>query len=154
MLLIGLLPVQAASFHYSGRHFTNVTFPYASDDSVSGSFSLSAPLEPNRPASPITPSSFSFSDGIQILTNLNSTILAFEISTDASGNIEWWVIQLVANSCLSEGACGIVTVHTLVSGDGGQIIVSIATTVQGYVKDDPGVWTGDTTPNGPPSVWP
>ena len=36
------------------------------------------------------------------------------------------------------------TVHTLVSGDGGQIIVSIATTVQGYVKDDPGVWTGDT----------
>ena len=67
VLLIGLLPVQAASFHYSGPHFTNVTFPYASDDSVSGSFSLLAPLEPNRPASPITPSSFSFSDGIQIL---------------------------------------------------------------------------------------
>ena len=42
----------------------------------------------------------------------------------------------------------------LVSGDGGQIIVSIATTVQGYVKDDPGVWTGDTTPNARPSVWP
>ena len=85
--------------------------------------------------------------GFKFYTNLNSTILAFEISTDASGNIEWWVIQLVAKSCLSEGACGIVTVHTLVSGDGGQIIVSIATTVQGYVKDDPGVW-------GAPSVWP
>ena len=54
---------------------------------------------------------------------------------------------LVANSCLSESACGIVSVHTLMSGDGGQIIVPIARTVQGYVKGRPGEWTSDTTFN-------
>ena len=85
---------------------------------------------------------------------MNSTILLFEISTDALGNIEWWVIQLEANSCLSEGACGIVTVHTLISGDGGQIILPTATTVQGYVKEDPGVWTGDASPSSPFAVSP
>jgi hypothetical protein len=69
--------------------------------------------------------------------------MVFEVSTDGSGNIEWWVIQLVANSCLSADVCGIVTVHTLMSGDGGQIILPTATTVQGYVKDKPGAWIGE-----------
>jgi hypothetical protein len=81
VLLIGLLPVQAATFRYLWHHFTNVTSPYTTVDSVSGSFSIAALLEANQPLSPITPSSFSFSDGIQTLTNLNATSLAFEVFT-------------------------------------------------------------------------
>jgi hypothetical protein len=147
VLLTALLPAQAASYRYLGHHFTTVMSPYTTDDSVSGSFNTSGPLEANRPLSPVTLTSFSFSDGIQILTNLNATPLVFEISTDGSGNIEWWVIQLTANSCLSADACGIVTVHTVLSGDGGQIIPPTAAMVQGYVKDKPGAWTADTNPN-------
>jgi hypothetical protein len=147
VVLMALLPVQAASYRYLGHNFTTVVSPYTTDDSVSGSFNTSAPLEANRPLSPVTLTSFSFSDGIQILTNLNATPLVFEISTDGSGNIEWWVIQLTANSCLSADACGIVTVHTVLSGDGGQIIPPTAAMAQGYVKDKPGAWTADAKSN-------
>lgn len=150
LVLIALLPVQAASYRYLGHYFITVVIPYTTDDSVSGSFSISAPLEANRPLSPVTPASFSFSDGIQILTNLNATPLVFEISTDGSGNIEWWVIQLTANSCLAADACGIVTVHTVLSGDGGQIIPPTAAMAQGYVKDKPGAWTAETSSNALP----
>lgn len=147
VLLIALLPAQAANYRYLGHNFTTAVSPYTTDDSVSGSFNTSAPLESNRPLSPVTPTSFSFSDGIQILTNLNATPLVFEISTDGSGNIEWWVVQLTANSCLSADACGIVTVHTVLSGDGGQIIPPTAAMAQGYVKDTPGAWAVDTNSN-------
>jgi hypothetical protein len=69
---------------------------YTTSDSVTGSFTTSVPLADDLSLATITPFSFSFTDGVQTITNLTNTSPdAFSyISTDSSGNIIQWAIDL------------------------------------------------------------
>ena len=57
------------TYQYTGNPFTFVTGPYTTSDFVTGMVTLAGPLPPNMP-SPVTPTAFTFSDGVQTITNL------------------------------------------------------------------------------------
>lgn len=101
-----LLPLPALAdsytYTYTGNDFTTVAGNYALGDSVTGGFTLSAPL-PGSTYDTAIPALFSFSDGTQTITNSNSTSsdLAqdhFLVETDASGDIVTWGIQFFQQS--------------------------------------------------------
>jgi len=77
-------------YQYTGNPFTSFVSPYTSGDALSLSFALASPLADNLSNQAITPISFSFSDGVQTLTNLNTAGNQFVVFTDASGNINHW----------------------------------------------------------------
>ena len=68
---------------------------YTTSDSVTGSFDLSSPLTGNLNNVVINPNTFSFSDGVNTLTNANVTQTFFNVSTNGTGNITSWFIDLV-----------------------------------------------------------
>jgi hypothetical protein len=69
---------------------------------MSGSFTVATALGDNLDLAEVTPTSYSFTDGVQTLTNLNSTMeyttpptLAFLFSTNGSGQITSYEIALL-----------------------------------------------------------
>src|SRR5437016_12365885 len=96
-LFIALLVMPVAmradtyTYTYTGNNFTTVTAPYTTGDSITGSFTLSAPLGPNY-NNEVTPISQEFSDGLVTFDSL-ADIFIFEIETDSSGNIDMWIIS-------------------------------------------------------------
>jgi hypothetical protein len=84
------------TYHYSGNHFTDVQGLYTTLESVQGSFTLSSPLPPNLSGVTITPTSFSFSDGIVTITNssVGLFINSFTVSTNSAGQITAWNIDV------------------------------------------------------------
>lgn len=93
-------------YTYTGQAFTAITpspgsapaDPYQAGDRVTGTFELAAPLPGNLPAlTVITPVAFSFSDGVNTLTNATALTAAFGLSTDASGHILEWLVVVSAN---------------------------------------------------------
>jgi len=85
------------TYTYSGNDFTKNDSPYTTSDTVTGEFTLSAPLADNLGTSmslvTIDPASFSFSDGVDTLSNANATI-RIDIGTNASGAIDEWDISM------------------------------------------------------------
>src|SRR5262245_53389470 len=66
--LVALGPAHTSAdtiYSYTGNHFTMAASPYTTNDFISGSFDLATPLGNNVPLTAITPTSFSFSDGVQ-----------------------------------------------------------------------------------------
>jgi hypothetical protein len=92
----------ATVYSYSGNSFLALAQPpFDSTMSISGSFTMPDALAPNQSYSFITPSNFSFSDGLSStfnpVTNLNASLVIFQfIQTDALGNISAWFIQVAA----------------------------------------------------------
>jgi hypothetical protein len=100
-LAVGFLTaasVQAVptTYQYTGNPFTSATGPYTTSDFVTGMVTLTGPLAPNMPFfSPnVSPIAFSFSDGVQTLTNHDSTIVA-AFATGPTGAITAWAAQVV-----------------------------------------------------------
>ncbi len=98
-------PAGAAVFYsYAGTNFTNISDPdppagtYDTTMSVTGSFTVAAPLLSLPPSTDISASvsSYSFGDGRQTLDNGNSTVDVFRMSTDAAGSPSAWFIGLFA----------------------------------------------------------
>ncbi len=89
---------QAVMLHYSGNNFTNVTTggpttpadSYTTNDSVQGWIELTSMLAPNLSSQLVTPLSFSFSDGVNTLTNSNAISTSFRFWTDDSGLPTQW----------------------------------------------------------------
>src|ERR1700679_1943979 len=82
-------------YTYTGQDFTSVVGPlFTTSDFVSGSFTTATPLGDNLDEALISPASFSFSDGVDTINNANATSEAFEISTNASGAIVDWAIEV------------------------------------------------------------
>jgi hypothetical protein len=81
------------TMHYSGRTFdsfsTYLSNPYTVLDRITGTVVLTAPIAPNSffYGSPL---SFSFSDGVQTLTNLTSFANGFSFETDGNGDVVKW----------------------------------------------------------------
>jgi hypothetical protein len=92
----------ATVYSYSGNAFTTLAqSPFDSTMSISGSFTMPDALAPNQSFVSISPSSFSFSDGLNStfnpITNLNALVVIFQsIQTDSFGNISSWFIQVTA----------------------------------------------------------
>jgi hypothetical protein len=85
-------------YTYTGNDFTLVQGPYTTLDSVTGTIVLSAPLPANLSSFTDETAlliSYSFSDGVQTLTNLNSHADHFDFQTSPSGAITLWNISFI-----------------------------------------------------------
>lgn len=91
------IPLLADSFTYTytGNDFTSVSGAYTTSDSVSGSFTVSSPLQSDLTSlTVIDPTAFTFTDGVNTISNNSGPDLAdeFQVETDANGNPTGWNI--------------------------------------------------------------
>jgi hypothetical protein len=97
ILLAGLqFPVRAdETYTYTGTAFQSATAPYTTSEFVSGFFTIPSALGDNLANEGITPTSYSFTDGVQTFSNASPPPdVTFDISTDGSGTIDGWLINL------------------------------------------------------------
>jgi hypothetical protein len=81
---------------YTGRDFEFVDGPYTKMDFVSGTIDLSADLPADCVDCVVMPVSFSFTDGVQTLTDANATGSDFEFWTNPFGQIIHWNVDISA----------------------------------------------------------
>ncbi len=87
IVLCGAATAQV-TYDYAGGTFGYVLGQYTTSDSVQGSVTFAAPLAANlNDAFVSSPVSYSLSDGLQTLTNLNSSMNATQFWTNAEGAI-------------------------------------------------------------------
>jgi hypothetical protein len=128
-------------YTYTGNDFTLVQMvqgPYTTSDSVMGTIVLSAPLPANLPSGTDESAllvSYSFSDGVQTLTNLDSHASFFLFGTSPSGAITLWNIIITNTPNLSEIAT---SNNTNFASDFG----TIGSPTLGLNEARPGVWSG------------
>jgi hypothetical protein len=101
-------------YSYTGNDYTvtsDGTPPSGAYDttmSISGSFTLASPLSANLPVTDLTPNvlSFSFFDGRNTITNLNQdpSLTSFTVTTDATGRIDQWLLELNTPQPAIDGA--------------------------------------------------
>jgi hypothetical protein len=143
-MLLASLPAAAARANeikltYTGNTFNDFfsggSLPqdvYTSTDRVTGTIELLAPLPTNLVGGFVTPLSFSFSDGVNTITNADPTLAAttsFQFWTDGSGQIVHWALNL---SDLNPGdfARGIQTLNMPIIPDCGNCQVDAGTSTQ------------------------
>jgi len=82
-------------YNYTGNPYTTAKSPYDTSMSVTGTVELAAALAPNLSLTAVTPTSWSFSDGVNTTTNATATLNfnQFNFATDSAGNITEWLIQ-------------------------------------------------------------
>ena len=96
LLLSASLAARAdTGYTYTGKDFTSAEAPYTTSDSVTGSFTLTAPLGDSLNFDEANPLSFSFSDGVQTFDSSNTSYAEFEFSTNSNGQIMAYDIFLV-----------------------------------------------------------
>jgi hypothetical protein len=152
----GLIALGAAQstadtiYSYTGNHFTTAFSPYTTTDFISGSFDLATPLGNNVPLTTITPTSFSFSDGV--LTYLPTTPgldFIFTIQTDATGTPSNW--SILAFAFIEPNPCSVLTTINLVvpgsppiEDSAGQLIPNPTgrfCALLAFNSNSPGTWT-------------
>jgi len=132
-------------YTYTGNNFTSVASPYTTGNSISGYFTVSAPLASSTEVDGLAVDSYWFTDGVQTLTSSDAGETAlFDILTDASGNIKDWLVQFDrGNQEL------ITTTSTVVQPlDGGALD---KTGTISYNTNDPGTWASAEAPE--PASW-
>jgi hypothetical protein len=100
-LAVGFLTaasVQAVptTYEYTGNPFTFADAPYTTSDFVTALVTLAAPLAPNMPLTPVTPTAFTLSDGVMTITNLSPSGAdpsVFEFQTNGTGEITMWRVM-------------------------------------------------------------
>lgn len=162
--------VQASSlYNYIGNAFEAFSSPSSWDGTMNMSvtFELSDTLDPNLSFSSISPVSFSFSDGVNTITDedvaANPTLydITFEFSTDSSGVItDWHVVAEHGPGLLENMGDNLVRIFTASSGstpkDIGIIFTCISINPDGScstagdwassLPDNPGTWTVSEAP--------
>ena len=126
------------TYTYTGNPFITVHAPYTTSDFVSGMLTLAAPLAANMPltiVSPIDIIAFSFSDGVQTITQPNATGYQFSFATGSTGAITAWSISIVSTQGLID------TVSTPEAFDLAQFDRAFALN-----RGAPGTWTSDGAP--------
>jgi hypothetical protein len=150
------------TYTYTGNPLTIFlgSFACPPECSVSGSFTVAQPLGPNLVFVPITPLSFSFTDGNVTLTGSNtSSSTPFNFTTDIHGNITAWSVEVLVFSPAFKIKTRNIPGST-VNGDisdvtcNGQPNCSMATNFAGSFNV-PGTWTSSgpgVTPTPEPST--
>jgi hypothetical protein len=142
-------PLQAATYSYDGQNFTSADgSTYTTSMSISGSFELALPLPTNLTQQAITPTAFSFFDGVQTRTLADSVICRFEVGTDSSGVIDKWNIYVMEDVALGNPRHTITSIREVTARDIGGIITSAAADdcigkgqpEYGTNEDLPGTW--------------
>lgn len=82
-------------YSYVGQDFQYVYGSYTPMDNVTGSFTVANPIPANY-SGLVYSTSFSFSDGVQTLTNANTHFVNFNITTDANGDIIYYELDMGA----------------------------------------------------------
>jgi MYXO-CTERM domain-containing protein len=141
----------ATVLSYTGNVFTTFDAPYTGTDKVTASITLAAPLADNLNLASVTPLAFSVSDGVQTITDktaIGST--RFEFSTDSSGNIIDWSIDVAT------GGGNLITTLDLPASlmippedQGETVINSIVKTGNSF---SPGTWTSSASPVPAPPI--
>jgi len=104
------------TYHYTGNPFTFATPPYTTSDFVTGMITLASPLAPNFSGN-VSPIAFTFSDGVQTITNLTAVNTFFFFRTGPTGEItEWDVFASVFSGLITSTKIGL----PLFDGDLGQ----------------------------------
>jgi hypothetical protein len=96
MAVLGATSAKASvTYDYTGNDFTNATGEYTVTDKVTGSITFATPL-PASLSFPTfeLPTSFSFMDGVQVITNSSAVSIEFVLGTDVAGNINQWLIDI------------------------------------------------------------
>jgi hypothetical protein len=129
---------------------------------ITGTVELAAPLGANNPFSPSEePISFSFSDGINTLTESNTTSgsVILKLQTDATGNINTWQIELFTGwTTTSLGGTSAIIGSTSFGEDKGDMreCLNNGCTIQdtdfGKISGSPGSWSTSAVPV-PAAVW-
>jgi len=145
---------------YTGNDFGpggEALTPYTTSDSVSGSLTLSSPLDDNLDAANVSPSSFSFTDGVNSIndaTTVDGTCSQFGrscpqfvFSTDSAGNISGWyvLIQDSDGEILTNGG----SLTYLANGDPRDVAVLANGIDIGENSGAPGYWTQSETASAP-----
>lgn len=94
-----LLTVAAANgatvYTYTGNTYDTIAGSvYDSTMRVAGSLQLAEALVPDLVATAVTPTRFTFSDGVTVFTESNTDSILFTFWTDSSGAIAEWNIDL------------------------------------------------------------
>lgn len=91
------MPSRLTTYRYTGAPYTLANAPYAAGGRVTGTFTTANPLPPFLPLTDIahTIVSLSFTDGIETRTLGDSGLCWLEVSTDGTGNITRWRMQIV-----------------------------------------------------------
>lgn len=148
-------------YNYVGQDFAYVSGPYTTMDKVTGSFTVADPLAADYTGF-VRPISFSFSDGVQTINNINTTRTGvFSVTTDANGEILDYdvvvgdpeaspLMRLISQNYPNVGSFGRDFVITRVSAGGNRFYADTA------AVNLPGVFTeqGPAAPAPPPSVTP
>lgn len=109
----------------------------------------------NLSSSPVTPNLFSFSDGVQTVTQGTTSGSTFSVSTNALGDISGWAIVLFSNTCATPSGCVIETnTNSPNAQDVGEISFSGGFIAAGSVTNNPGTWTTPVTPTPLPATLP
>jgi hypothetical protein len=142
-LLLMPLPLLAdtTTYTYTGNAFTSFVGTDYLGGSVQGSFELVSPLPITPFLTEESPISYSFSDGAETLTNLNSSIGIFNIKTDATGAINAWSILVENDDAFIETFLSLGS-HV----DLGEKNVSGLATEEGESLV-PGTWASASTPS-------
>jgi len=132
------LPAMATSVYtYTGNDFSDVTGPYTTSDSITGSLTISSPLAANLMFSEnnVTPIAYSFTDGVQTFTNNSAlTDVIFGFATDSEGNITGWLVSLSDGDDTNRIQTSGYVVLSLVD-------YAINNSAEGQVVNEPGKWT-------------
>lgn len=106
LLLIAVLPSSSFAlsvYEFSGPNYNVAQGSYTTNMKLSGSFTTNTPLPPDMPLTSIADRvvSWSFSDGLNTYTPLNSVLLGddpdyLQVETDSSGNVVSYIISFVS----------------------------------------------------------
>lgn len=133
-------------YTYTGNHFTMLNYApiqYSLSDSIDLSFDVASPLGANLSNGLVIPTSYTITDGVETYDDVADPKSVFLITTNASGKIIFWNIDLESKSFKDvftfwdpeivgeDGALGDF-------GDGAWNIY------------DPGTWSSATTPSATP----
>jgi hypothetical protein len=112
-------------YTYTGQDFTDASTPFTTSDSVTGELTFSSPLAANLSFQQEIPVSYSFSDGVDTLTQANSSFITADLSTNASGDISRYVYNvydgdiediLLSSEVGDSGNDGVASANTFASG--------------------------------------
>jgi hypothetical protein len=89
-----------AIYRYDGNPFQTVAGRYTTSDSLSGEIQVPSVLAANLSNAVVTLDGWSFSDGLKIFTDANSTAETPRVGTDGAGRIVNWSFDFSAGGAV------------------------------------------------------